>query len=167
MANLFEPEWDGGQERPGFSYRRAKLGAQAGAERLGASLYEIPPGNAAFPYHWHSGNEELLIVAKGRPTLRTPEGSRELEAGEVISFQRGPSGAHQLVNRSEEPVLMLVVGEMNAPDMVAQPDSEKLLMATRPPGGVSGPDDVFGAWRRSDEVDYWEGEEPPGDDSSR
>ena len=41
MPNLFEPEWDGGQDRPGFTYRRAKLGAQAGAERLGASLYEL------------------------------------------------------------------------------------------------------------------------------
>jgi len=50
---------------------------------------------------------------------------------------------------------------MNAPEVVAQPDSGKLLAATRPLGGISGKDDFFGTFRRSDEVDYWEGEEPP------
>jgi uncharacterized cupin superfamily protein len=161
MANLFEPDWDGGQERPGFTYRRAKLGAQAGAERLGASLYELPPGETAFPYHWHWGNEELLVIIAGRPSLRTEEGWRELSPGEVVACPRGARGAHQVSNRGREPARMLVVSEMNAPDVVAQPDSGKLLAATRPPGGISAEGDVFGTWRRADEVDYWEGEEPP------
>src|SRR3954462_14623490 len=136
MANLFDPEWDGGQERAGFTYRRAKLGSQAGAERLGASLYELPPGEAAFPYHFHSGNEELLVIVSGRPSLRTEDGWRELSEGEVVSFARGQKGAHQVCNRSDEAARMLVVSEMNAPEVVAQPDSGKLLAATRPPGGV-------------------------------
>jgi uncharacterized cupin superfamily protein len=161
MANLFDPEWDSEQARPGFSYRRAKLGAQAGAERFGASLYELEPGETSFPYHWHGGNEELLIIVAGRPHLRTEEGWRELAEGEVVSFPRGPRGAHQVSNRSDEPVRVLVISEMNAPDVVAQPDSGKLLAATRPPGGVSAEGDVFGTWRRADEVDYWEGENPP------
>jgi uncharacterized cupin superfamily protein len=161
MANLFEPEWDGGQDRRGFTYLRAKLGAQAGGEHLGASLYELPPGETAFPYHWHSGNEELLIVIAGQPSLRTEEGWRELREGEMVSFPRGGRGAHQVTNRSSEPARILVVSEMNAPDVVAQPDSGKFLAATRPPGGVSREGDFFGAFRRSDEVDYWEGEEPP------
>ena len=161
MPNLFEPEWDGGQDRRGFTYRRVKLGAQAGAEHLGASLYELPPGETAFPYHWHSGNEELLIVVAGQPSLRTEEGWRELREGEVVSFPRGGRGAHQVSNRSSETARILVVSEMNAPDVVAQPDSGKFLAATRPPGGVSREGDLFGAFRRSDEVDYWEGEEPP------
>jgi uncharacterized cupin superfamily protein len=72
MANLFEPEFDAEQEREGFTYRRAQLGRQAGAERLGASLFEIPPGQATFPYHQHTANEEMLIVLSGRPALRTP-----------------------------------------------------------------------------------------------
>ena len=161
MPNLFEPEWDGGQDRPGFTYRRAKLGAQARAEQLGASLYELPPGETAFPYHWHSGNEELLIVVAGEPSLRTEDGWRQLQEGEVVSFPRGGRGAHQVTNRSSQPARILVVSEMNAPDVVAQPDSGKLLAATRPPGGESGEGDFFGTFRRSDEVDYWEGEEPP------
>ena len=161
MANLFDPEFEGGQERPGFTYRRAKLGAQAGAQRLGASLYELPPGETAFPYHWHAGNEELLIVVAGSPSLRSEDGWRQLQEGEVVAFRRGAGGAHQVSNRSNGPARILVVSEMNAPDVVAQPDSGKLLAATRPPGGVNREGDFFGAFRRSDEADYWEGEEPP------
>src|SRR5919201_6581574 len=102
MANVFEPEFDGEQQRPGFTYRRAQLGRQAGAERLGASLYEIPPGQATFPYHQHTANEEILIVVSGRLALRTPEGWRDLDEGDVVAFPVGERGAHQIANRSPD-----------------------------------------------------------------
>jgi uncharacterized cupin superfamily protein len=162
MANLYEPEWDGDSERPGFSYRRAKLGGQAGAKRLGASIYEIPPGQATFPYHAHFANEELLIVLEGRPSLRTRAGWRELDPGEVVSFRVGHDGAHQVMNRGEEPVRVLVVSEMNAPEVSVYPDTGKILAGTRPPGGAGGSDDIFETFRLDDAADYWEGEEPPG-----
>lgn len=162
MANLHEPEFDSSSDREGFSYRRAKLGAQAGAERLGASLYEIPPGQATFPYHAHFANEELLIVVSGRPSLRTTEGWRELEPGEVVAFRVGSEGAHQVMNRSEEPARVLVVSEMNAPEVSVYPDTGKVLAGTRPPGGLGAPDDIFETFRLDDAADYWDGEEPPG-----
>jgi uncharacterized cupin superfamily protein len=161
MANLFEPEWEEEQTRPGFSYRRAKLGAQADAERLGASLYELPPGEASFPYHAHFANEEMLVVVSGRPSLRTEGGWRELATGEVVAFPRGRDGAHQLVNRSSEPVRFLIVSEMNAPEVSLFPDSGKILAGTRPPGGVHSDDDIFETFRLADIADYWQGEEPP------
>jgi uncharacterized cupin superfamily protein len=161
MANLFEPEWDGDSERSGFTYRRAKLGGQAGGERLGASLYEIPPGQATFPFHAHFANEELLIVVEGRPSLRTPAGWRELDQGEVVSFKVGHDGAHQVMNRSEEPARVLVVSEMNAPEVSFYPDTGKVLAGTRPPGGAGTAEDIFETFRLDDAADYWEDEEPP------
>jgi uncharacterized cupin superfamily protein len=165
MANLFEPEWDGKSERPGFSCRRAKLGMQAGGERLGASLYEIPPGQATFPFHAHFGNEELLIVIEGRPSLRTLDGWRELDRGEVVAFRTGPEGAHQVMNRGDDQARVLVVSEMNAPEVSLYPDTGKVLAGTRPPGGAETADDVFAAFRLDDAADYWEGEEPPSPES--
>jgi uncharacterized cupin superfamily protein len=164
MANLFDPEFDAGQERPGFTYRRARLGRQAGAEKLGASLFEIPPGEATFPYHVHTANEELLIVIEGRPSLRTPSGWRELERGELVAFPVGDAGAHQIQNRSEEPVRVLVVSTMIAPEINLYPDSGKLMAATRAPGATG--EGFQEAYRRERATDYWEGEEPPaaGDD---
>ena len=153
---LFEPDAEHGA---GFLHRRARLGRMAGAERLGASLYDIPSGTAPFPYHAHFGNEELLIVVRGRPSLRTPEGWRELDEGEVVTFPRGEQGAHQVANFAEPTARLLIVSEMNGPDVLRYPDSNKVGAREAPPGGA-GP----GFWenfRSDDAVEYWEGERPP------
>jgi uncharacterized cupin superfamily protein len=162
MTNLFDPDFDADQERPGFTYRRAKLGRQAGAEKLGASLFEIPPGEATFPYHVHAANEELLIVVDGQPSLRTPSGWRELEPGEIVAFPTGDDGAHQIQNRSEKLARVLVVSTMIAPEVNLYPDSGKLMAATRAPGAAG--EGFQEAYRREEATDYWEGEEPPAGD---
>jgi uncharacterized cupin superfamily protein len=159
MANLFEPEFDSNPDRDGFSYRRARLGQQAGAAQLGASLYEIPPGQATFPYHAHSANEEMMIVLSGRPHLRTPEGWRQLVEGEVVAFHAGDEGAHQLQNRTDDDVRVLVVSTMLAPEVNLYPDSGKVMAATRAPGAAG--EGFQEAYRREQATDYWEGEEPP------
>ena len=133
MANAYQPDFDADQERGGFAYRRAKLGQQAGSEKLGASLYEIPPGQATFPYHAHSANEEMLIVLSGQPHLRTPDGWRELAEGEVVAFRVGEDGAHQLQNRGAQHARVLVVSTMIAPEVNLYPDTGKLVAATGPP----------------------------------
>jgi uncharacterized cupin superfamily protein len=159
MTSILEPEFDSDQERDGFTYRRAKVGQQAGASQLGASVYEIPPGQATFPYHVHSANEEILIVLSGRPHLRTPEGWRQLDDGEVVAFPAGEEGAHQLQNRTDEDVRVLLVSTMVAPEVTLYPDSGKVMAATRAPG-ASG-EGLHEAYRREQAADYWDGEEPP------
>lgn len=161
MVNLYEPNFDEESNRPGFEWRRARLGRQAGGERLGASIYELPPGQATFPYHAHFANEEMLIVIQGRPSLRTEKGWRDLSPGEVVSFQVGRGGAHQIVNRSNEPARVLIASQMRAPELSFYPDSNKILAGTRPPGGEEGDDDIFGTFDLADMTDYWQGEEPP------
>jgi uncharacterized cupin superfamily protein len=159
VANLFEPDFDGDQSRPGFTYRRARLGRQAGAEKLGLSLYEIPSGEATFPYHVHTANEELLVVLEGSPSLRTDRGWRELSPGEIVSFPAGEEGAHQVANRSKRPVRVLLLSTMIAPEVNLYPDSGKLMVATRAPGAEGeGFQESYG---REQAVDYWEGETSP------
>ncbi|MFL5892672.1 MAG: cupin domain-containing protein [Solirubrobacterales bacterium] len=162
MPNVFSPDFDSDQDRPGFTYRRAKLAQQAGAQNLGVSLYEIPPGQATFPYHAHTANEELLIVLDGTPSLRTTEGWRQLETGEVVGFRVGDEGAHQVANRSDGAARVLLVSTMVAPEVNLYPDSGKLMAATRAPGAAG--EGLAEAYRREDARDYWEGEEPPGTD---
>jgi uncharacterized cupin superfamily protein len=158
VANVFDPSFDEGE--PGEP-RRARLGWQAGSERLGISLYELPPAQRGIPYHYQHANEELLIVLAGRPHLRTPSGSRQLNPGEVASFPRGESGAHKLENRTDEAVRYLMLSEMNAPDVMVYPDSGKVGMISRPPGSRRDEDELAAWFRLSDHVDYWEGEPPP------
>ena len=124
-------------------------------ERLGASLYELPPGESTFPYHYELGNDELLVVVVGQPTLRDPDGERELQPGDCILFPSGPAGAHQLINRSNEPARVLFVSNFVMPRGAVQVDSAKVMIRWGPE-----PDDSL--WFRSDSaVDYWDGEERP------
>ena len=96
-----EDDWSGGG---GSSKRLAPPGGM-----LGASVYELPPDGYSV-YHFHHGSEELLIALKGRPTLRTPDGERQLDEGESVYFPPGPEGAHGLANGTSEPVRYLVAG---------------------------------------------------------
>ncbi len=157
--NLFEPEFDAEQDQPGFRWRRARLARQAGARRLGASLFELEPGEAAFPYHFHFANEEMLVVVSGRPSLRGPDGVRELEEGEVVAFPVGERGVHQVVNRSDTPVRVLVVSEMIGPDVIVMPDAGKVQARENAPGA---PDPgLWEVFRSSDAVGYLEDEPEP------
>ena len=86
--NIWDDEWgEQGEDWSGGGGRGKRLVASGPV--LGASLYELDRGNFAL-YHAHHGSEELLIVLRGRPTLRTPDGERQLEEGEVVHFPAGP-----------------------------------------------------------------------------
>ena len=154
--SIQRPEFDEPREHPGFVCRRARLGRQAGTEKLGLSLWELPPGEAAYPYHWHLAEEEVLIVLEGAPSLRTSAGWNELEQGDVLCFPVGESGAHQLANRTESPIRFLAVSNQQT-DVVVYPDSAKVgAFERRPEGG--GLHLVF---REGDAVEYYEGERAP------
>jgi uncharacterized cupin superfamily protein len=160
VTNIEDPDF---KERegapPGFRAFRARVGHELGTERLGASVWKLPPGEAAYPYHFHYSDEELVFVLSGRPTLRTPEGTRQLELGEVVHFPLGERGAHQLSNLTDEEVRFLVVSTSGAPDVVVYPDSNKISASERLPEGGG----LHTFFDLDSEVDYWKGESPPGD----
>jgi len=144
VFNLNRDEWDRVEERDGWRSKDAWVGAKIGAELLGGSLYELEPGDRLWPYHTHHANEEWLIVVRGRPTLRTAEGERELEEGDVVCFPRGKGGLHQVRNTSES--------SMNAPDIVEYPDSGKV-------GARSIAGERILLSRPGPMLDYWDGED--------
>jgi uncharacterized cupin superfamily protein len=157
VTNINEPIFDEPREHPGFRCQRARLSRQAGSERLGLSLWELPPGEAAYPYHYHLAEEELVLVLNGRPSLRTSDGWRELSEGEIVAFLRGERGGHQLVNRTQETVRFLAFSTSGEPDIVIYPDSNKLGAFERLPHGQG----LRAMFRLGDTVDYHEGEQPP------
>ena len=150
--NLNAHEWDRVEDRPGWRSKDAWVGARIGAELLGGSLYELEPGDRLWPYHTHHANEEWLIVVRGRPTVRMPEGERELEEGDVLCFPRGKDGLHQVRNATEEPIRVLMLSSLNAPDIVEYPDSGKV-------GARSVAGERILLSRPGPNLDYWDGEE--------
>jgi uncharacterized cupin superfamily protein len=152
-ASIANPVFDEERDHEGFNCLRARLGRQAGSVKTGLSLWEVPAGQAAYPYHFHLAEEEIVVVVSGRPTLRTPEGSRDLEEGEVLAFPVGEEGAHQIVNKTDEPVRFLAFSNQG-PDVIVQVDSGKVGAAERRPEGGG-----LALWfRRADAVGYWDGE---------
>ena len=105
---------------------------------LGMSLYELRPGNFEI-FHFHHGSEELLVVLRGRPTLRSYEGARQLDEGAVVHFPPGPDGAHELRNETGEPVRYVVAGIRVAPEVVEYPDMKKLTAQSRLPSQTGEP----------------------------
>jgi uncharacterized cupin superfamily protein len=158
--NVFDPRFDAEQDRPPFTWRRARIARQAGGERLGASLFELPPGASSFTLHVHHANEEMIVVLAGRPTLRSLDGERELEPGEVVACPAGERGAHRLDNRGDEPARVLVMSTMIAPDIATYPDSGKVWVRDYPPGGQppAGGSALDVLARPDPELDYLDGE---------
>jgi uncharacterized cupin superfamily protein len=155
------------------AFRRKQLGRAGGSERLGASLYELPPGKRSWPYHYHTGNEEALYVLSGEGTLRVGDeddsSQYPLRAGDYVALPAGPESAHRVSNADDtgdggtderEPLRYLVFSTMNDPDITVYPDSGKLgLYAGAAPGGDSNERVVDGYYPRDADVEYWEGEE--------
>ena len=132
----------------GYEYRRRDLVPfkQAG---FAAALYEIPPGKAAYPYHYHVKNEELFYILSGCGTLRTPQGERAVQAGDVLYFPANERGAHKLSNTGTETLAYLDFGTLHDLDAAFYPDSNKI--------GVWGMG-INKVYLADDNVGYYEGE---------
>ncbi len=139
-----------------FQSLRRRLGAAAGGEKLGCSLYELPPGKAAFPLHAHLSNEEAVYLLEGEGVLRLGDAEHPIRAGDYMAFRAG-GDAHQIVNRSGAPLRFLALSTMSYPEVARYPESQKVGVIAGPPR----PDrrHILGVYRLSSAVDYWEGEE--------
>jgi uncharacterized cupin superfamily protein len=120
MSNL-----NGPMELTADGLRAARIAERAGAEHLGASVYELRPGEEMV-FHYHVQREELLIVLQGRLSLRTADGWEELPEGEVVAFPRGERGAHGYRNDGDEPARVLMVSEMKGPNISVYPDTNQV-----------------------------------------
>jgi uncharacterized cupin superfamily protein len=142
-TNVLSPEFDHASERAGYRWQGARVGAALGAQQIGGCIYELADGEKTYPFHFHHGMEEWLLVLAGTPTLRGPDGDRVLRAGDVVCFPAGPEGAHQVTG----PGSILILSASRVPESIEYPDSGKV--------GVTPPRKIF---RLADAVDYWEGE---------
>jgi uncharacterized cupin superfamily protein len=147
-VNLFDIELArDDDDPPGYSPTYARIGPLIGAEQLGLSVYELPPGHSVCPYHYECGYDEWLVVLTGRPTLRTPEGEQELEPWDCAFFPDGEDGAHKVTNNTDEPARIGIWSNKGDPGVSFYPDSDKV--GAWPPGKL---------FRLTDAVDYWDGE---------
>jgi uncharacterized cupin superfamily protein len=116
--NIWTEDWDEGEDWSGGGTKSRRLSR---AEQLGATVYELGPGNFVV-YHFHHAAEELLVVLDGEMTMKTEEGERLVRRGEVVLFPVGPSGAHGFRNNGDEACRYLMVSTHPAPEVVEYPE---------------------------------------------
>jgi uncharacterized cupin superfamily protein len=151
-VNIADPQFNYDSDDPeGFRAGLFRFGSQLGAKQTGTSVYELPPGQAVCPYHYEYGEEEWALVLEGRPTLRDPDGTEQLEPFDVVFFPMGPEGAHLIRNDTDEPVRLMMWSMVVVPTATAYPDSDKVGIWT----GVKEDDLMV---LRSSKVEYYEGE---------
>lgn len=141
-------------------FNRKKLSEAADGERIGCSLYEIPPGRRSWPYHYHTKNEEAIFVLDGTGTLRLGEKQLSISEGEYIALPANEEGAHRVINDSDNPLRYLMVSTMDEPDVTVYPDSGKFGVYAGSPPGSTEKRTIEGYYQQADAVDYWRGEEP-------
>ena len=137
-------------EHETYEYNRRKFLGFGEAANTWVSIYEIPPGKSAYPYHYHHKNEETFFILRGQGLLKTPEGDRTVSAGDLLFFPANSKGAHKLTNLSEtEDMVYIDFDVVHDLDVAVYPETGKL--------GVWGKN-INRIWRQQDDVDYYDGE---------
>jgi uncharacterized cupin superfamily protein len=135
--------------RDGHRFRRTMLGQRFGAKLTGLSVYELPPGEAAWAYHYELHREEWLLVVTGEVVVRTPGGDRRLAAGEIVCFPPGADGAHQVRNESSGAARFAMPSSWAPAGYVAiRPDSNTALIVGPGFRRIVPIDEELGYWDR-------------------
>jgi uncharacterized cupin superfamily protein len=109
-----------------------KLGAYFELTNFGVNFTHLAPGAVSALAHSHSKQDEFIIVLEGTPTLVLGKEEFTLQPGDCYGFKAGTGIAHQLVNRSQEDVTYLEVGDRTEGDEVDYPSDD--LKATQTNG---------------------------------
>jgi uncharacterized cupin superfamily protein len=133
----------------------AEVGSVIGARRLGYRVNTLAPGQRFCPLHAHARSEEMFFVLDGAPSIRTLSGTIRCRKGDFIAFPVGETGTHQLLNESDAPATVLLLGREDRVESCYYPDSDKLLVEMARPY-AKGRDALL--VRGSPELDYFDGE---------
>jgi uncharacterized cupin superfamily protein len=152
QTNIEAPQFEYETDSPaGYGAGCFRMGPLLDASKLGASVYELPPGQSICPYHYEHAEEEWLLVLAGAPSLRHPGGVEPLAPWDVVCFPTGPDGAHKVTNETDQTVRVLMFSDVVVPAVSVYPDSDKIGVFT-----AGRLDNVM--VRRSSGVDYYDGE---------
>lgn len=117
-------------------------------ENLNFDLRQLNPGQYCSAYHYHRFAEELFMITSGSATLRTPKGLEVVNSGDLVFFEKGETGAHQLYNHTVEPCIYLDIRIFLGYDVCEYPDSNKVYLV--PTGEI---------FDKNIQLGYFDGEE--------
>ena len=95
-------------EVEGRWYRR--LAPVSGLTRMGASHVVLKPGAWSSQRHWHSEEDELVVMLAGEAVLVEDDGETTVRPGDIIAWAAGVENGHHLQNRSEADCVFVAIG---------------------------------------------------------
>ncbi len=136
--------------REPYEYKRKCIVPDSEQAQCVVSVYEVPPGKSAYPYHYHTQNTEVFFILSGSGLLVCPGGEKRISRGDFAVCPQGEAGAHKIVNDSETELLKYIDFDTNnSPDVIRYPDSGKTGVVC---GGVNT------LFFDSDSAGYYDGE---------
>ncbi|MDJ0928087.1 MAG: cupin domain-containing protein [Gammaproteobacteria bacterium] len=103
---------------------KKKLGDLFRLTNFGVNLTQLEPGSVSALLHSHTTQDEFIYVLEGTPTLVMNAEEYELAPGDCMGFKAGTGIAHQLANRSDQPVTYLEIGDRSPGDAVEYPNDD-------------------------------------------
>ena len=104
-ANYPEPFMENVKER-----EKRMVGDVLGLTQFGVNIVRLAPGVMSSQRHWHSHEDEFVLVLEGKLALVTDSGGQILGPGMVAGFPAGSGDGHHLINRSGQDAVYLEVG---------------------------------------------------------
>ncbi|MCL2397077.1 MAG: cupin domain-containing protein [Defluviitaleaceae bacterium] len=148
LNTIFDPE---SKREQSFAFQIGDVVSpySSGVGKLAVSFYTLMPGKSNYPYHQHTGIEEVFYIISGAGTLKTPKGDIIVSEGDVIVMPPNENGAHKLTNHSDKPLVYLDIDTVDTHEVVLYPDANKIrVMAGK----------LHKSFKIESEVNYLEGE---------
>lgn len=135
----------------GYEFNKYEVTQRKDFSQAYVCFYEIMPGHAAYPKHYHSYNTECFYIISGIGIVETMDSQINVKSGDIIVFPCGKKGMHKLTNTSKIDKLVYIdFDTTNSPDIVHYVDSEKI--------GIIEHNISSTFYRNKDNVDYYDGE---------
>lgn len=106
---------------------RQRLGDAGGLTQFGVNRSQLMPGSWSAQRHWHSAEDEFVVVLSGEVVLVTDHGEQVMRAGDCAAFPANVANGHHLINRSDAVAVYLEVGSRSAEDFVEYPDIDMVF----------------------------------------
>lgn len=147
LNQMFDPD---NEHKQSFEFENCVISSPFIGNKCNVTAYSVPPKKSNYPYHYHSGVEEVFFIISGTGLLETSKGETAVSEGDVIVIPSGKNGAHRLTNSSDDmPLVYLDVDTSAGQDIVFYPHTNKLMAVA----------DGFRKWYKIDsDVNYLDGE---------
>lgn len=129
IADSRETDYPGEFNKIVAGRARRALGDALGLQQFGVNLVLLAPGAASAQRHWHSKEDEFIMILSGEVVLIDDSGEQTLKAGDTAGFAAGAADGHHLVNKGSEDAQYLEIGSRIVGDVVSYPDIDLVYLS--------------------------------------